>query len=200
MPKRPEPVLTPQDAAWGRWVSNSIESLEKLVASSGSAQTATNKGLAASLDAQARQIASISALQAAMPIQATSIDRTSPISATSSSFVDKASVSIDIPEGKTTASVLAIGAARITDTVTGGLTSSDCRVVIAGDAGGSFPAAKDAAVSQVINVLNATHARTFPVTPGEAFTVTMQVSALNASAFPSSPANFAQIAVVASFT
>lgn len=146
------------------------------------------------------QVEALAAVQAALPIQQMGIDRTSPISATSSSFVTKASVTVVVPEGKTTASVMGIGAARITDTVTGGLTSSDARVVIDGAAGGSFPAAKDAAVTQVINVLNATHARVFTVTPGSTFTVSIQVSALNPSAFPSSPANFAQIAVVASFT
>lgn len=136
----------------------------------------------------------------ALPIQATSIDRQTGISATSTGFVTKASVTVTVPEGKTVAAVLGIGAARITDTTSGGLTSSNARVVIAGNSGGSFPAAKDAAVSQVINVLNATHALTFDVIPESTFTVAVQVSALNASAFPASGANFAQIAAIATFT
>lgn len=189
-PRRNLPPLAEQ---WGREVENRVVSNEGSIESLQQGLSGQNRNTASSLAVIAQQINSI-------PIQTTELNRVSGISATSSSFVTKASVTVTVPAGKTTAAVLGIGAARITDTVTGGLTSSDARIVISGQAGGSFPAAKDAAVSQVINVLNAQHARTFSVTPGATFTVSIQVSALNSSAFPANGANFAQISAIANFT
>jgi hypothetical protein len=196
-PRRNLPPLAEQ---WGREVENRVVSSEGAIESLQQGLSGQNRNTASSLAVIAQQIQGLADVVAAIPIQMTELDRVSGISATSSSFETKASVTVTVPDGKTTASVLGIGAARITDTVTGGLTSSDARVVISGGAGGSFPAAKDAAVSQVINVLNAQHARTFSVTPGDTFTVAIQVSALNSSAFPANAANFAQISAIANFT
>lgn len=196
-PRRNLPPLAEQ---WGRDVESRVVSLERGTETNAQGLAGQNRNTASSLSVIAQQIQALTDVVNAIPIQITSIDRTTNISATSGSFVTKASVTVTVPDGKTTASVLGIGAARITDTVTGGLTSSDARVVISGDAGGSFPAAKDAAVAQVINVLNAQHARTFSVTPGSTFTVDIQVSALNPSAFPANAANFAQISAIATFT
>lgn len=50
MPTYPEPILTPQDAAWGRSVNSRLLALEMGDSASGTGQNATNKGLAASLD------------------------------------------------------------------------------------------------------------------------------------------------------
>lgn len=196
-PRRNLPPLAEQ---WGREVESRVVSAESNIESLQQGLSGQNRNTASSLSVIAQQIQALTNVVNAIPIQITSIDRATNISATSSSFVTKASVTMTVPEGKTTASVLGVGAVRITDTATGGLTSSDARVVISGEDGGSFPAAKDAAVSQVINVLNAQHARTFSVTPGDTFTVAIQVSALNSSAFPANAANFAQIAAIATFT
>lgn len=144
--------------------------------------------------------ADIIATQNSIPVTVMQSNRVTNISATSSTQTTKATVTFTVPAGKTRASVLGIGAVRITDTVSNGLTSSNARVVISGNNGGEFPAAKDAAVSQVINVMYATHAREFTVTPGGTFTVQVQVAALNPSAFPANAANFAQISAIATFT
>lgn len=162
--------------------------------------TAQQATLTAQQTALATAQADITATQNSIPVTTMQSNRATNISATSSTQTTKATVTFTVPAGKTKASVLGIGAVRITDTVTNGLTSSNARVVISGNAGGEFPAAKDAAVSQVINVLYATHAREFTVTPGSTFTVQVQVAALNPSAFPANAANFAQIAAIATFT
>lgn len=185
---------------WGRVLETRTVSNEESIQALQQGLAGQNRNTASSLAVIAQQIQALSDVVNALPIQFTEIDRITGISATSTGFVTKASVSIIVPSGKTTASILGIGSARITDTVTGGLTSSDARVVIEGENGGSFPAAKDSAVAQVINVLNAQHARTFTVVPGDLVTVSIQVAALNASAFPTSPANFAQISAIATFT
>lgn len=213
---------------WGREVENRIVGNEITLESLSQSVAGLNRSTASSLSDLATQLTSLAAAQSTLatqqaelttqqtalataqaditatqnsiPVTTMQSNRATNISATSSTQTTKATVTFTVPAGKTKASVLGIGAVRITDTVTNGLTSSNARVVISGNAGGEFPAAKDAAVSQVINVLYATHAREFTVTPGSTFTVQVQVAALNPSAFPANAANFAQIAAIATFT
>lgn len=45
----PDPILTPRDASWGRFVSNKLDSLERNRRIGDADQNMTNKGLAASL-------------------------------------------------------------------------------------------------------------------------------------------------------
>lgn len=112
-----------------------------------------------------------------------------------------ATTTLVVPDGKTSAAILGIGAAMALDRGTGGMTSASARILIDGAASGDFPAAKDAGASVVANVMNAQHARTLTgLVAGATITVDFQISPLNAAAFPGDAQNFASITALGSFT
>jgi len=119
---------------------------------------------------------------------------------TAGGWLSYAAKTITVPAGKTVAQVTALGHASALDTVSGGVTTTEARIIINGDVSGVFPAAKDAGASVVNNVLSATHVAEFAVTPGQQFIVSLQLHPLNPSAFPPQPANFAQVVADALFT
>lgn len=199
MPKNPEPILTPQDAVWGRWVNEQIENLQRASERANREQDATNKGLAASLSALGDQIVDLRAIIDAIPLQVASDARATGFSL-SDSLTNKVADTITVPDDKTFVNVLCVGVGAALDTTTGGLTTAYGRIVIGGSAGGLSPAAKDHGATFVNNVVNATYARSFAVTPGSTFSVSMQMYGLNGAAFPAQAANSAQIATIATFT
>lgn len=112
-----------------------------------------------------------------------------------------ATATLVVPDGKTSAAILGIGAAMALDKTSGGLTSANARILIDGAASGGFPAAKDAGASVVANVMNAQHAHTLTgLVAGATITVAFQISPLNPAAFPGDAQNFASITALGSFT
>lgn len=115
-------------------------------------------------------------------------------------FQTRATVSLTVPEGKQRLQVLAIGTAAVLDQTSGGLTTSYGRIVIDGVASRDFPAAKDAGSSAVNNVITATSSAVVDVSAATAVTITFQLQPLNPAAYPAHAQNFAQLAVIGSFT
>lgn len=112
-----------------------------------------------------------------------------------------ATTTLVVPAGKTSAVILGIGAAMALDKRSGGLTSANARILIDGAASGDFPAAKDAGVSIVANVMNAQHSRALTgLVAGATITVAFQISPLNPAAFTYDAQNFASITALGSFT
>lgn len=111
-----------------------------------------------------------------------------------------ASVTLPVPTGKQRLQVLAIGTAALLDQTSGGVTTSYGRIVISGTASRDFPAAKDAGATVVNNVITATSAAEVDVTSLSSVTVAFQLQPLNPAAFPPHVQNFAQLAVIGSFT
>lgn len=170
---------------WARSAEDRIIELEKLVESLSQSVAGSNRALAS---------------QIAMFPGIVSDNWRNENFGLGGSFANVVSGTITVPPGKVRASILAVGTGSAVDATTGGLTTAYGRCVIAGVAGGSSPAAKDAGASQVNNVITATHALTFGVTPGTTLSVAFQMYGLNGSAYPVRPTNFGQIAVVATFT
>lgn len=184
---------------WGRKVEDRTIGNEQGLSQLQKSVQAQNRNTASSLSVLSNQINNLQLVVNALPFQTTSNSRATGFGITGS-YATYASDTITVPDGKTQVSVLCIGSGAVLDTVTAGLTTSYSRIVIAGSAGGETPAAKDAGATFVNNVLNASHARSFSVTPGSTFAVAFQMYGLNGSAFPAQPANFAQIATIATFT
>jgi hypothetical protein len=86
------------------------------------------------------------------------------------------------------------------DQTSGGLTTSYGRILIDGVASREFPAAKDAGATLVNNVITATSAAVIDVTGKASVAVAFQLQPLNPAAFPPHSQNFAQLAVIGSFT
>lgn len=146
-----------------------------------------------------QQVQLLAQVVEALPVQSTTVTRASGF-ALSGSYVTKVQATIAVPGSKDLAQVLVVGTAAVLDETSGGLTVAYGQIQIDGDTGAEFPASKDAGVSTVNNIVTATHARSWTVTAGGSFTVTMQLKGLNPTAFPGDVNNFAQIAVFASFT
>lgn len=134
-----------------------------------------------------------------LPFQDVKVGQASPI-ALSNGWNTYATVNLAVPEDRTRLQVLAIGTAAILDQTSGGVTTSYGRILIDGVASRQFPAAKDAGASQVNNVITATSAAVVDVTGKTSIVVALQLQPLNPAAFPSHPQNFAQLAVIGSFT
>lgn len=135
-----------------------------------------------------------------IPITDMNVVRTTGSGATNA-WVTYAATSLFVPAGKSTAKLLAIGSGAILDMTTGGVTSSDCRVVIQGGASGSFPASKDAGASVVNNVLKAEAVSTLSgLAGGDELVFEFQIKALSATAFSPQTQNFAQITALGVFS
>lgn len=197
--KPPDFALSPADRAWGDWATSSILEIMREIDRATLEATALSKGIGATVQAQGDQILALAQVVAAIPRAVTSDARSTGF-ALSGSYVSRVTDTITVPEGKTSVSVLCVAAGAAVDATSGGVTTSYGRIVINGAAGGDNPAAKDAGSSAVNNVINATSAASFAVTPGSTFQVAFQMYGLNGAAYPARPANFAQIATIATFT
>lgn len=134
-----------------------------------------------------------------LPFQDFQVGQASPI-ALAAGWNTYAVVTLPVPEGRTRLQVLAIGTAAVLDQTSGGLTTSYGRVLIDGIASRQFPAAKDAGATLVNNVITATSAAVVDVTGKTSISVAFQLQPLNPAAYPSHSQNFAQLAVIGSFT
>lgn len=189
-PPRGMPGPVPEN--WARQVEDRVSSVETGLVQLQQNSSGDNRNMAS-------QVEQLAALVRALPIQRSDNWRVGGIGITGT-WTTYAAGGFQVPPGKTTASILAIGTAAVVDTTTGGLTTAYGRCVIGGSIGGESPAAKDAGASQVNNVITATHAASFPVIPGATLTFGLQLYGLNGSAYPARPNNYAQIAVVATFS
>ena len=134
-----------------------------------------------------------------LPVQDFRVGQASGIGL-SGGFNTYASVLLPVPSGKQRLQVMAIGTAAVLDQTSGGVTTSYGRVVINGSASREFPAAKDAGATVVNNVITATATSVVDVAGMESVTVLFQLQPLNPAAFPAHAQNFAQLAVIGSFT
>lgn len=184
---------------WGREVEIRVAGAERSAEINAQSLQALNRSLASSVTILSEQVSGLAEVIAALPYQVAQ-DRRESGFALSGSYADKVSDTILVPPGKTSVSVMCIATGAALDTTTGGLTTAYGRVVINGQIGGASPAAKDSGATFVNNVITSSFALTFGVTPGDTVTVSFQMYGLNGSAFPAQPANFAQIATVATFT
>ena len=145
-------------------------------------------------------VAKLSALVAAIPVTLATTVRASGFGL-AAGWNTYATTTLVVPDGKTSAAILGIGAAMALDKTSGGLTSAKARILINGAASGDFPAAKDAGASVVANVMNAQHSLALTgLVGGATITVAFQISPLNAAAFPGDAQNFASITALGSFT
>lgn len=110
-----------------------------------------------------------------------------------------ATVSVDVPTGKTIAKLIAVANGAALDTTTGGVTSLSARILIAGVASQITPGAKDAGASQVNNIVQLASSATL-TDVDTTISASLQINPLNPSAFPASVGNFASITVLAIFT
>ena len=134
-----------------------------------------------------------------MPLQDFRIGQSSGIALTTG-WVTYTTVTLPVPEGKQRLQVMGIGTAAVLDQTSGGLTTSYGRVLIDGVASREFPAAKDAGSSVVNNVISATSAAEVDVSSRTSVDVAFQLRPLNPAAYPAHAQNFAQLAVIGSFT
>lgn len=199
MPTYPQPILTPQDAAWARSVMERLDGLEREQKRAAGEQSATNLGAAATVSRQGDQILELRAVVNALPRAVTSDARATGFALTGA-YASRVTDTITVPDGKTSVSVLCVAAGAALDATSGGVTTSYGRVVINGVVGGESPAAKDAGSSAVNNVITAIATASFAVAPGSTFQVAFQMYGLNGNAYPARPSNFAQIATIATFT
>lgn len=114
-------------------------------------------------------------------------------------WVTVAEVTLTRPADKNRVVIQASGQGAVLDTTSGGLTSSECRLLINGVPSAVIPAAKDAGASVVNNVLVVSS--TLEVTPlPPTVVVQFQIRALNPAAFPASPGNIANLNVYAGYS
>ncbi|KQQ65696.1 hypothetical protein [Microbacterium sp. Leaf320] len=134
-----------------------------------------------------------------LPFQDFQVGQASPIGL-AAGWNTYATVSLVVPEDRTRLQVLGIGTAAVLDQTSGGLTTSYGRILIDGVPSRDFPASKDAGATLVNNVVTATSAAVINVAGKTSIAVAFQLQPLNPAAFPSHPQNFAQLAVIGSFT
>lgn len=198
------PFNLPNEAIpWGRVVQRRV--VEGEISEGQLAQKVDNglratSGQLTSLSRQVNSLAEViqtlSGVIASLPISLTESSRTSG-GGLSGSWATVASTEIAYPEGKTQASVTAIGNAAYLDTLSSGATSSYLRIVINGGTSPEFAASKDAGATRVNNVLSGTHSRN--LSGGSSVTVSLQAYGLNGSAFPPSPSNYANLTTLITF-
>ena len=110
-----------------------------------------------------------------------------------------AQVVLDPPEDKNRVVVQATGQGAVLDTLSGGLTTAECRIVINSVLSAVIPASKDAGASAVNNVLTVSSVLEVTPLPGTV-TVQFQMSPLNPAAFTSEPSNIANLSVYAGYS
>ena len=183
----------------GQTAENWARSAENRIISAESAITTLEQNSAGDNRAMASQIQQLTDLVNSMPLVRSAASRATGFGITGS-YGTYASVSVTVPSGKRSMSIMVIGSGAVLDATTGGVTTAYGRCVVGSDVGGEFPASKDAGASQVNNVITATHAGSYAVAPGGVITIAFQMYGLNGSAFPARVSNFAQVSVVATFS
>lgn len=188
---------------WGRAVQERIVSAEGGIVALRQSTQSQNRSTASSLSQLAAQVATLQAVVDALPVTVTQTFTASGF-AYPGVFNPVLTGTIPVPPGKANASIAVIGTLNGTDETSGGLATIYGRAAINGGAflSPEFPAAKDAAVSRVINVVNVTGSAGLDVRFSDEVDVELQGFATNPSAFPdgATPPNFASVTVIATFT
>ena len=110
-----------------------------------------------------------------------------------------AAVTLPRPTDKNRVVVQASAQGTVLDTTSGGLTTTQCRILIGGVASAVIPAAKDAGASAVQNVLVVSSTREITPLPG-AVAVEFQINPLNPAAYPAHVSNIANLSVYAGYS
>lgn len=119
--------------------------------------------------------------------------------ATPGGWVTVAEIVLASPGEKNRVVVSASAQGTVLDTVTAGLTTSNCRILINGNPSPVIPAAKDQGASVVQNVLTVSHV--LEVTPlPPTVRVQFQMSPLNPAAFGPQPSNIANLTVYVGYS
>ena len=111
-------------------------------------------------------------------------------------------VALTVPHDATKNRVViqASAQAAVLDTTSGGLTSTECRLLIGGVASPVIPAAKDAGNNAVNNVLVVSQIREITPVPAGGVQVLFQINPLNAAAYPDHVSNVANLSVYAGYS
>lgn len=110
-----------------------------------------------------------------------------------------ASVSLPRPVDKNRGVIQASAQGTVLDMTSGGLTTSECRIVIGGVASAVIPAAKDAGASVVQNVLAVSSTREITPLP-PIILVEFQIQPLNPAAYSAQSSNIANLSVYAGYS
>lgn len=194
----PPANLSALSTPWAREHDKRVSQAERSLKVLRQEVSGQNRNTASSLASLGETILSLQATIASMPITQSQGARQTGFGLTSS-WTDIVSVTMPFAPGKNTVSIFCVANGGALDTVSGGLTTSYGRIVIQGQTvGPAFPASKDAGVSQVLNVISASHSETTGKW-ADTITATFQMYGLNGSAFPATPGNFAQLSLLCSF-
>lgn len=107
-------------------------------------------------------------------------------------------LTLDVPPGKSTATIAVIANGAVLDQTSGGVTALSARVLIGANASPAVPGAKDAGASVVNNIFTIAHSVSLTGVSGQ-ISVAVQINPLNPSAFPAAGSNFATATVFAGF-
>ena len=114
-------------------------------------------------------------------------------------WVLAAQVRVPVPQGKTVASVVAIGGAALLDTVTAGVTVAEAQIFIDGQGSPYFSAAKDVGASTANNILTPSFGRAAFTPSSSTILVQLFLAGHNPAAFPAIAENFGSLTVTATF-
>jgi hypothetical protein len=110
-----------------------------------------------------------------------------------------AQVTLPTPADKSRVVVQANAQGTLLDMTSGGLTTSSCRLLVNGIPSAVIPAAKDAGVSVVQNVLTVSTVNELTPLP-PTLRVEFQMAALNKAAFPAHASNIANLTAYAGYS
>ena len=179
---------------WGRAHDERVIALERENVTLRQSLNALNRSTAATLSNLARQLN-------AMPIVWVGAFSQTGFGLNTVGWHTVAEVKVTVPPGRETASVVAVAGGAAADLTSGGLTTAEARIIIAGSiVSPRFSAAKDSGASVVNNVISASYGvgdMSTALVPE--FTVQFQMTGLNPSAFPPAAENYASLTVTATF-
>lgn len=185
---------------WGREVESRVIRTENALGSVSQLLRGENRTSASSLAELGRQINKLEDLYLAIP-------QVSQKSASASGFglsggwQTLVSDSVTVPEGMHNANVVLYGVLWMRASLGAGtLIQAQSRVLIDGVAGPAFNTSADA-YDPGLGATNAPqYSRTFSVSPGGSFAISLQVNPASAPAFPAHGDNYAVITALCSFT
>lgn len=182
------------EVPWARWAQNRIVELGRRAGLS--AQEGYNQGStqAGTIRALSQQIVTLQETVDQLPI-------TRPLGETRVNFGLSAGwqtvLSLTIPSipGKDSVSIHVTGQGAVLDKTSGGLTTSECRIVVDSVTSPVTSAAKDAGASMVLNILNNTFVT--QIATNSEIPVSFQMRPLNPAAFTIDAGNQATLSVFA---
>lgn len=195
-PRRFKPAnLSRESTPWGREIEQAIEEHDRELYRRGQGEENANKG-------QNSSMKRLAATVAALPVPTAYYQRADGFSLAGPLYLQQ--TGIPIPPGKTKVALTAIGNVAALDTTSAGVAVARASIEVNGNGfvwtSPTMPASKDAGASAVNNII--TPALGFQqegLVPGETFLVSLNVTATNGAAFPTTASNFATLAITAIF-